>query len=132
MHAKRLVFFIVVAWFTIGGAAHFLAPQFFLKIVPPDLPFRSAAVYISGFFELLGAAAMLVSPLRRMAGYGLIALTLAVTPANVYMWTHSELFPGIPEPVLALRLVLQVFLLAAIWWSTQPQRGGKQGTRPAD
>lgn len=99
---------------------HFIAPQFFIKIIPPDLPFRLEAVYISGFFELAGALSLLTKRLRRPAGWGLIALTVAVTPANIYMWTHSYLFPQIPESILGLRLVLQAVLLVTIWWATQP------------
>lgn len=116
---RKLVLALVFLWFSIGGIGHFLAPEFFIKIIPPSLPYRYEAVYVSGFFELLGAAALLVTAVRRLAGVGLIALTLAVTPANVYMWANSGLFPHIPEALLALRLVLQVLLLAAIWWSTQ-------------
>ena len=120
MTTKKVMLALVFVWFSIGGVAHFVAPAFFLKIVPPGLPYRLEAVYVSGFFELLGAAALLVAALRRLAGIGLIALTLAVTPANVYMWAHPGLFPAIPESLLALRLVLQLLLLAAIWWSTRP------------
>jgi uncharacterized membrane protein len=123
MIARKLLLTLVFLWFTIGGAGHFLAPDFFIKIIPPDLPYRLEAVYVSGFFELLGAAALLVTALRRPAGIGLIALTVAVTPANVYMWANPGLFPAIPEVVLALRLVLQAALLAAIWWSTQRPAG---------
>ena len=123
MTAKKCVLTLVFLWFTVGGIAHFLAPDFFLKIIPHTLPYRLEAVYISGFFELLGAAALLIAALRRPAGIGLIALTVAVTPANVYMWANPGLFPAIPEVLLALRLVLQVALLAAIWWSTQRPAG---------
>jgi uncharacterized membrane protein len=119
MTTKKGVLALVFAWFAIGGAGHFVAPTFFMKIIPPGLPFRLEAVYISGFFELLGAAALLVPALRRMAGIGLVALTLAVTPANVYMWANPTLFPAIPEVLLGLRLVVQALLLAAIWWATQ-------------
>jgi len=119
MTTKKFMLALVFLWFSIGGVAHFVAPAFFLKIVPPGLPYRLEAVYVSGFFELLGAAALLVAALRRLAGIGLIALTLAVTPANVYMWANPGLFPAIPESLLALRLVLQLLLLAAIWWSTR-------------
>ncbi len=120
MRYKTLVLLVVFAWFLIGGIGHFVAPQFFLKIVPPALPYRIEAVYISGFFELLGAAGLLVERLRRAAGIGLLALTVAVTPANIYMWANPQLFPAIPETLLALRIVLQIVLLAGIWWATSP------------
>ncbi|SMP51666.1 Uncharacterized membrane protein [Noviherbaspirillum suwonense] len=119
MAIKKIVLALVVLWFAVGGVGHFVAPDFFMKIVPPSLPYRLEAVYVSGFFELLGAAGLLVAALRRAAGLGLIALTVAVTPANVYMWANPDLFPAIPEVLLALRLVLQAALIAAIWWSTQ-------------
>ena len=118
--SRKIALTIVFLWFSIGGVMHFVAPDFFLKIVPPQLPLRREAVYITGFFELAGALALLLPKWRRVAGWGLIALTVAVTPANVYMWTHSHLFPRIPESILALRLVVQVALLVAIWWATQP------------
>jgi uncharacterized membrane protein len=120
MRYKRWGLIFVFIWFSVGGIAHFLIPEFFLKIVPPSLPFRMEAVYVSGFFELLGALLLLWPRWRRWAGIGLMALTLAVTPANVYMWTHSHLFPQVPEFLLALRLVIQIMLIAIIWWVTQP------------
>jgi uncharacterized membrane protein len=123
MTVRKLVLMLVFLWFAVGGVGHFLAPDFFMKIIPPDLPYRLEAVYVSGFFELLGAAALLITVLRRPAGIGLIVLTVAVTPANVYMWANPGLFPAIPEALLALRLVLQAVLLGAIWWSTQRPTG---------
>lgn len=123
MRYKTRVLVVVFAWFLIGGVGHFVAPQFFLGIVPPALPYRIEAVYVSGFFELLGAAGLLVVRLRRAAGIGLLALTVAVTPANVYMWANPQLFPAVPETLLALRLVLQLVLLAGIWWATSPFPG---------
>ena len=122
MSIKKAALAVVFLWFAIGGVAHFVAPAFFLKIVPPSLPYRMEAVYVSGFFELLGAMGLLLPRLRRAAGIGLVALTVAVTPANVYMWANPTLFPAVPQVLLALRLVLQVMLLAAIWWATQPAR----------
>jgi uncharacterized membrane protein len=115
---KKAALAFVFLWFAVGGVAHFVVPEFFLKIIPPNLPLRPAAVYISGFFELLGAAGICHRGLRRAAGIGLCILVIAVTPANVYMWQHAELFPSVPEALLALRLVLQVFLLWLIWWAT--------------
>lgn len=111
----------VFLWFAIGGVAHFVMADTFLTAVPPGLPWRMEAVYISGVFELLGALGLLVAGLRRRAGIGLFVLTLAVTPANVYMWLHAELFPMVSPGFLLARLGVQVLLLAVILWSTQPQ-----------
>jgi uncharacterized membrane protein len=119
---KKLALSVVFFWFAVGGIGHFLAPEFFLKIIPPTLPLRLHAVYISGFFELAGALALLYKKYRRAAGIALICLTIAVTPANVYMWLHPELFPSVPEVLLWIRLVLQILLLWLIGWATAPSQ----------
>ena len=119
--SRKIALAIVFLWFAIGGVAHFVMADSFLKAVPPSLPYRIEAVYISGVFELLGALGLLVAGLRRRAGIGLFVLTLLVTPANVYMWQHPELFPMVSEGFLLVRLGLQAVLLAVILWSTQPQ-----------
>ena len=77
MTLKNIALGFVFCWFLIGGIGHFAAPDVFLKIVPPALPWRLPSVYISGFFELLGAAGLLLPRTRRLAGIGLFVLTLA-------------------------------------------------------
>jgi uncharacterized membrane protein len=112
----------VFLWFAIGGAAHFLATSVEAKIVPPYLPSHRTIVLVTGFFELLGAAGLLYRPTRRAAGIGLFALTVLVTPANVYMLQRPDLF-GLPIWVLIARLPLQLVLLTMIWWSTIKEGG---------
>lgn len=116
---QRTALCVIILWFTLGGVAHFLWPQSFLKIMPPVFPYPLEIVYISGFFELLGAAGVLLARTRRAAGLGLALLTICVTPANVYMWQHAEQFPDVPPSLLLLRLPLQVLLVVAIVWSTR-------------
>ena len=107
----------VFLWFFIGGIAHFAATDTEARIVPPWMPWPVAAVLVSGVFELLGAAGLLVAATRRAAGIGLFLLTLAVTPAHFYMLQRPELFP-VPLWALWLRLPIQVALLWLIWWSS--------------
>lgn len=115
---QRIGIAVVFSWFCLGGIAHFVWPAAFASIIPPALPFKMPAVFITGAFELLGAFGILLPRFRRAAGIGLIALTLCVTPANVYMWWHAENFPHVPETLLLLRLPLQVLLILCIAWST--------------
>lgn len=117
--AQKVGLGIVFAWFFLGGVGHFVQPAFFINIVPPYVPYPAAAVYVSGVFEILGAIGVLFAASRRLAGLGLFLLTLCVTPANVHMWLHPQDFPLFPEWTLSARLVIQVLLLACIWWSTQ-------------
>jgi len=118
--SKKAAIIFVFIWFFVGGIGHFVNPGFFIRIVPPYIPYPDAAVYVSGIFELAGAISLLHGFWRRPTGAGLFLLTLCVTPANVHMWLHPELFPLLPEPalsvVLTLRLLIQVFLLFCIWW----------------
>ena len=107
----------VFLWFLVGGVAHFAATDLEMSIVPRFVPWPRLAVLVSGVFELLGALGLLVRRFRAAAGFGLFLLTLAVTPANVYMLEHSEQF-AVPYALLVLRLPLQVGLLALILWTS--------------
>ena len=115
--AKRFGVGFVFLWFFIGGIAHFAATQTEMRIVPPSIPEPRAVVLISGVFELLGAFGLLLQRTRRAAGIGLFVLTIAVTPAHIYMLQQPQLFP-VPLWALWLRLPIQVALLALIAWST--------------
>jgi uncharacterized membrane protein len=115
--AKRAGVGFVFLFFLIGGIAHFVFTEHEMRIVPPYIPWPRAAVLVSGVFELLGAACLLFAASRRAAGIGLFILTIAVTPANVYMLQEAAQF-AVPYWVLVLRLPLQAALLALIAWST--------------
>lgn len=126
--ARTLLVAFVSAWFLLGGLGHFVFTDFFVGIVPPYVPWPLAAVWVSGVFELLGAAALLVPAWRRLAACGLFILTLCVTPANLYMWQHPDLFPSFPPTLLAARLALQAFLLGCILALMLARDEGAAGT----
>jgi uncharacterized membrane protein len=103
--------------FVAAGLNHFLHTDFYVSIVPPWLPAPLALVWISGVAEVALGAAVLVRAWARPAGWGLVALTLAVSPANLHMALHAELFPQFSPVMLWIRMQLQVALLAWIYWS---------------
>ena len=107
----------VFLWFALGGIAHFAATEAEMSIVPPWVPWPRAAVLVSGVFELLGAAGLLWKPTRLAAGWDLFLLTIAVTPAHIYMLQRPELF-DVPYWALVLRIPIQLGLLALIAWSS--------------
>jgi uncharacterized membrane protein len=119
--AKRIGLTLVFLWFLIGGVAHFSLTDVEMRIVPPYIPWPRAAVLITGVFELLGAIGILIPKTRRAAGIGLFLLTIAVTPANVYMLQQAEHF-NVPHWALIVRLPFQLVLLALILWSTSKPR----------
>ncbi len=118
---RRLTLGFVFLWFFLGGIAHFAFTQTEMSIIPPWLPEHRLLVQVSGVFELLGAFGILHRSTGSAAGWGLLLLTAAVTPANIYMWQHAALYRAIPYGALTLRLPFQAVLMAAIWWSTRPQ-----------
>lgn len=114
---RRAGLALVFLWFLLGGIAHFTATDLEMRIVPPAVPWPREAVWVSGVFELLGAAGLLWRSTRRMAGVDLFVLTIAVTPAHVYMLQRPDLF-AVPVWLLWLRLPVQALLLGLIAWST--------------
>ena len=100
------------------GIAHFVDPAPFVRIVPPPLP-ALAMVYLSGVFEVLGGVGILPVRTRRLAGWGLIALYVAVFPANLYMALNGiQLDPANPVPAWAawVRLPFQLLFIAWAYW----------------
>jgi uncharacterized membrane protein len=114
-----LAFFMVSV-----GALHFLTPEFFVRIVPEYLPAHLALVEVSGVFEILGGVGILVPRVRHMASLGLVALYVAVFPANVNMVVHPELGGDVPAWLLWTRLPLQAGLIAWALWAGRDERKG--------
>lgn len=98
------------ALFIIAGIGHFVATDFFLKIMPPYLPLHLPIVLVSGVIEIMLGILLLVPRYSRLAAWGIIALLFAVFPANIYVYQHQEMFP-LPWIVHLLRLPLQAVLI---------------------
>lgn len=118
----RIPLLIISAFFLVGGIAHFLASDFFVAIMPAYLPWHWELVIISGVFEIVGAVALLIPKTRLLAAYGLIALCVAVFPANLNMALNPEQFQDTPLALLYIRLPLQVLIIWFIWWSVKAER----------
>jgi len=106
---------LAAVFYVVAGSLHFSRPEFYLKIMPPYIPWHLAMVQISGFFEMVGGLGLLVPRTRRAAAWGLVALLIAVFPANLYMATNPvetdsvALAPAIRWGRLPLQIVF-------IWW----------------
>jgi uncharacterized membrane protein len=104
--------------FIAAGSNHFIHPALYTRIVPPRLPAPALLVQVSGACEILGGAGVLLPRLRRLAGIGLIALLIAVFPANIQMAAHPGLYADLGSaPLFYLRLPLQLVLIAWVWWA---------------
>ena len=123
---KNIGLAIVFVFFMLGGITHFTDPDFYVAIMPPYVGYHLPIVYISGVLEILGAIGILIPALRQMAGNGLVLLVVCVSPANIHMWMHPELFPDVPETFLTVRLIIQVALIILIWRCTRAPVLAKQ------
>ena len=88
--------------------------------MPPYLPWHLLLVYLSGFFEIVLGILLLLPKVKHMAAWGLIALLVAVFPANIHMAVNHDLFPEYGAITLWLRLPLQLVLIALCYWYTLP------------
>ncbi len=123
--ARTISIGLLALLFLTTGTLHFLKSATFASIVPPWLPAPLLLVQISGLCELLGAIGLLIPRLRRGAGSGLIALLIAVFPANLYMALAPSHFANFASPALLWwRLPLQAVLIAWICFAIglKPQR----------
>lgn len=118
---KTLLRWLLAVLMITAGVSHFTNPDTFIRIVPSYLPWPAALVYISGVFEILGGLGLLLPLTRKAAAWGLIALFVAVFPANVNMAIHQIPFGEMPTPpvFLWLRLPLQLVLIAWAYWNTR-------------
>ena len=116
--SRRIALIAVAVFFTGVGVSHFTNPDYFVRIMPPYLPAHLELVYLSGVFEIVGGLAVLPVATRRAAGWGLIALLVAVYPANVHMAMNPELFPEVPPTALYIRLPMQFVMGFLVWWAT--------------
>lgn len=108
--------------YVVAGALHFIKTDAYLRIMPPYIPWHLAMVRISGVCEILGGLGLLLPQTRRAAVWGLIALLIAVFPANVYMVTNPiEAGAASIAPILRWgRLPLQLLLGWWLLWCTKP------------
>ena len=105
--------------FVVVGVLHFINPDPFLTIMPEYLPWHLELVYLSGFFEILGGAGLLIPSTRRLAAWGLIALLIAVYPANINMLVNDVYLDDMPHDrwLLWARMPLQFVMAIGVLWS---------------
>ena len=97
--------------YVVAGLGHFVATRAYEHIMPDYLPAHRELVLLSGAAELAGGLGVLVPQTRRVASWGLVALLIAVMPANIWMVQHPERYSSVPVWMLWARLPLQIPLI---------------------
>jgi len=107
--------------FTLTASAHFTRARYDLaSMVPKSLPSPMSIIYFSGVCELAGALGILLTQFRSLAGICLVALMIAMFPANVKAAQDGLTLRGKPATPLRLRLPMQILFIGLTWWSTRP------------
>lgn len=129
---KEILRIVLSVAIMVVGVLHFAVPDPFVKIMPPYLPWHLELVYISGFFEILGGIGLLIAPVSQAAAWGLIALFVAVFPANINQAVNQIAIAGVPNnPIFYwIRLPLQAVLIAWAYWYTKEPRPQAQTSTP--
>lgn len=116
---------VMGAFYLGAGVLHFLLTPQYERIMPGYLPAHRELVLLSGAAEIAGGLGLLVPQSRggqpgRAAAWGVVALLIAVFPANLTMVTEHSRFPGVPLWAAWARLPLQLPLLWWAWRYTRP------------
>jgi uncharacterized membrane protein len=117
---KLILKFLLAMFFVLAGFNHFFHTAFYLHIMPPYLPWPLPLVYVSGLFEILLGILLLVPKFTRIAAWGLIALLIAVFPANIHMAINHDVYPEYSAVALWIRLPLQLVLVGWTSWYAIP------------
>jgi uncharacterized membrane protein len=127
---KRILRRVMGAAYVIAGVTHFLAPESFARVVPPEFPRPRALVYLSGVAEVILGFGVQFDRTRRASAWGIVALLVAVFPANVYMATDDagtgfvpDRLAGVARAAAWARLPLQAVLVLWAWWHSLPDPG---------
>jgi uncharacterized membrane protein len=123
---KPIVRWLLALFFIAAGANHFRTPEIYLGMMPAWLPAPGLMNTISGAAEIFGGIGLLIAATRHAAGWGLIALLIAVFPANLHVAFQGHM-PGtdFSPQVLWWRLPFQAVFIAVVWWVAVKRIPGK-------
>jgi len=126
--AKKYLLWLMAGFYIVAGFNHLMNPDFYLAIMPPLLPSPEWLNVISGLAEIVLGVYVLEPRTRVLAAWGLIALLIAVFPANLHVAVNNVGVPG-GEPGTGnavanwLRLPFQAVFIAWAWWYTREEPG---------
>ena len=118
---KLLTIYVMSFMYVLIGIRHFTNPQYFLDIVPPQLPFKLFLVYLTGLIEVVGGVAILAPKTRKAGAYLLIFLLVSVFPANIYLYVSEtpQSLLGISEADALIRMPFQIPLILLAYWHSK-------------
>mgnify|MGYP003313993554 CR=1 FL=1 len=118
---KTLTALVMSAMYVFIGVKHFIDPQYFINITPPQIEYKSFAVYFTGVLEVLGGLLILNKKTRKVGSFTLIFLLIIVFPANIYLYlseTPQQLL-GISKTQALIRMPFQAPLILLAYWHSK-------------
>ena len=118
---KPFTIYVMSIMYIFIGIRHFTDPQYFLDIVPPQLPFKLFLVYLTGLIEVVGGGAILLPKTRKAGAYLLIFLLVSVFPANIYLYVSEtpQNLLGISKMDALIRMPFQIPLILLAFWHSK-------------
>ncbi len=115
---KIILRWLATIFFLIAGAMHFVIPEFYLAMMPPFIPFQSFFVVLTGIAEMAGGVGLQIPKLRKLTGLLMIAMLVAIFPANIYVAIAQPALPDITYSSGSMwwRLLLQPLFIAWVWF----------------
>lgn len=129
---RKVSIILLAVFFIAAGAYHFISPETYRPLMPDYLPWHLGLIYLSGAAEVLGGIGISFPKWRHRAGWGLIALLVAVFPANIHMLVNHLPLGGksVPDWAYWMRLPLQGVLIAWVYWAcAKPSLSASQELR---
>tara|TARA_B100001057_G_scaffold312575_1_gene312612 strand:+ start:77 stop:544 length:468 start_codon:yes stop_codon:yes gene_type:complete len=118
---KFITILVMSLMYIFIGTKHFTDPQYFINITPPQIYYKSFAVYFTGVLEILGGALILNKRTRKLGAYILIVLLIIVFPANIYLYISeaAQNLMGISKTQALVRIPFQIPLIVLAYWHSK-------------
>lgn len=126
---KLLSMYLMGILYLLAGLNHFIAPEFYLKIMPPYMGWHKELVFVSGLIEIGLGALLFLPQYRKIAAWGIILLLVAVFPANIYLAQTDGAALGVSSLAAWGRLPIQALLILWAWWYTRDDKSKKDSTK---
>ena len=119
MSFKLISIYLMALFYISIRIKHFINVDWFMKIMPPYLPYHKALVYLSGVFEIIFGIMLVFEKTRFLAAWGLILLLISVFPANIYLAQTNGAAMNISPALAWGRLPFQAVFIALAYWHSK-------------
>jgi len=118
---KLITVFVISFMYVFIGVKHFIDPQYFINITPPQIEYKSFAVYFTGVLEVLGGLLILNKKTRKIGAFLIILLLIIVFPANIYLYLYEtpQQLLGISKTQALIRMPFQAPLILLAYWHSK-------------